>query len=195
MRIALPDGTIITSEQSDLDRILSTELGREVTLGAIHRSEASQLSLSSPRTANAEEYWPDIDGLDFRDTVTDFGLPEGTFFDCAAVHMLTTATLDRLHELYPHGRFAARRFRPNIVVNTSSGERSFIENAWVDHTLAIGDEVRLRVTSPCGRCVMTTLSQGDLPRDPEILRTARSAQSGQRRCLCCGRPRRHDPPR
>ncbi len=27
------------------------------------------------RTATAEEYWPDIEGLDHRDTVTDFGLP------------------------------------------------------------------------------------------------------------------------
>jgi len=64
--------------------------------------------------ATAEEYWPDIDGLDHRDTVTDFGLPEGTFFDCALVrhalvHLLTTTALDRLRELYPHGRFEVRR--------------------------------------------------------------------------------------
>ena len=65
-----------------------------------------------------------------------------------------------------------RRFRPNIVVTPESGERSFVENAWVGHILAIGDEVRLRVTDPCPRCVMTTLPQGDLPRDLGILRAA-----------------------
>src|SRR5260370_40545442 len=54
----------------------------------------------------------------------------------------------------------------------ASGERAFVENAWVGQTLAIGDNVRLSVTGPCGRCVMTTLAQGDLPKDPEILRTA-----------------------
>ena len=43
---------------------------------------------------------------------------------------------------------------------------------WVGHTLAIGDEVQLRITGPCDRCVMTTLAQGDLPKDPGILRTA-----------------------
>ena len=113
-----------------------------------------------------------MEGLDYRDTVTSFALPEGTFFDCAAVHLLTTATLDRLRELYQHGRFEARRFRPNIVLEPASGERNFVENSWIGHTLAIGDEVRLSVTGPCPRCVMTTLRQGDLPGDPGILRTA-----------------------
>ena len=110
--------------------------------------------------------------LDYRETVTDFTLPEGTFFDCAAVHLLTTATLDRLGDLYPGGRFEVRRFRPNIVITPASRERSFLEDAWVGKTVAIGDDVRLSVTGPCGRCVMTTLAQGDLPQDPEILRTA-----------------------
>ena len=61
-----------------------------------------------------------MEGLDHRDTVTDFTLPEGTFFDLAMVHLLTTATLDRLRELYPQGRFEVRRFRPNIVVQLAS---------------------------------------------------------------------------
>jgi uncharacterized protein YcbX len=161
VRIALPDGTTVTSDQGDLNQILSKALNREVTLGAAQRG-----------AVNAEEYWPDMDGLDHRDTVTDFTLPEETFFDVAMVHLLTTATLDRLRELYPQGRFEVRRFRPNIVVQLGSSEKSFAENAWVGHTLAIGTAVRLKITSPCGRCVMTTLAQGDLPKDPGILRTA-----------------------
>lgn len=99
-------------------------------------------------------------------------MPAGTFFDLAVVHVLTTATIDRLRELYPQGRFEVRRFRPNIVVEPASGEKNFVENTWIGHTLAIGDEVRLSITGPCPRCVMTTLPQGDLPRDPRILRTA-----------------------
>jgi uncharacterized protein YcbX len=82
------------------------------------------------------------------------------------------SSLDRLHHLYPHGRFEVPRFRPNIVVAPASGEPDFVENAWIGHTLAIGDAVRLRITGPCGRCVMTTLAQWDLPPDPGILRTA-----------------------
>ena len=75
-------------------------------------------------TATAEEYWPDMEGLDYRDTVTDWELPPGTFFDLAVVHVLTTATLDRLRELYPQGRFEVRRFRPNIVVATARTRRA-----------------------------------------------------------------------
>lgn len=162
VRITLPDGTVVNGEQPGLNQLFSKVLEREVKLFA----------LPDVRTATAEEYWPDIEGLDHRDTITDFGLPEGTFFDCALVHLLTTATLDRLRELYRDGRFEVRRFRPNIVVETASRDRDFVENAWIAQVLAIGDSVRLSVTGPCPRCVMTTLPQGDLPKDTGILRTA-----------------------
>ena len=161
VRIALPDGASVTSDKSDINQILSRALNREGTLGA-----------ASSGAVKAEGYWPDMEGLQHRDTVIDFTLPEETFFDCATVHLLTTATLDHLRELYPRGRFEVRRFRPNIVLQLASGEKSFAENAWVGHTLAIGTAVRLNITRPCGRCVMTTLAQGDLPSDPGILRTA-----------------------
>jgi uncharacterized protein YcbX len=164
VRIILPDGTVVTSQQGDLDEILSRTLNRKVTLSATERGPV--------RPASAEEYWPDVEGLDYRDTVTDFELPQGTFFDCATVHLLTTATLDRLRELYPKGRFEVRRFRPNIVVEPASSEKGFVENSWIGRTVRIGQDVRLSVSGSCPRCVMTTLAQGDLPKDPSILRTA-----------------------
>src|SRR5436190_787545 len=94
VRISLPDGTAVTNEQDDVAEVLSRAFGRDVTLEQA-RSEAE------PSGATAEEYWPDMPGLDHRDTVTDFELPAGTFFDLAVVHVLTTATIDRLRELYP----------------------------------------------------------------------------------------------
>src|SRR5947207_12450725 len=162
VRITLPDGSVVNSEQPGISQVFSKVLKREVRLSA----------LPDVQTATDEEYWPDIEGLDHRDTVTDFGLPEGTFFDCAFVHLLTTSTLDRLRGLYPQGRFEVRRFRPNIVVETANGEEDFVENAWIGQMLAIGDAVRLSITGPCPRCVMTTLPQGDLPKDAGILCTA-----------------------
>ncbi len=171
VRITLPDGTVVTSGQSDLREVLSRALNREVTLDVTDRGHGQAVE-SDPWAVRAEEYWPDMDGLDYRDTVTDFDLPEGTYFDCAVVHMLTTATLERLRELYPQGRFEVRRFRPNIVVQTVDGVKDFVENAWIGRTVRIGDDVMLSVTGPCPRCVMTTLAQGDLPKDSGILRTA-----------------------
>lgn len=120
-------------------------------------------------------------------------MPPRTFFDLAVLPVLTTATANRLWELYPGGRFEVRRFRPNIVVQPATGDEGFVEDAWAGESLAIGDEVRIRVTGPCPRCVMTTLSQGDLPSDPGILRTAQ-APPGERRRVCLPDPRRHDSP-
>lgn len=174
VRITLPDGTLLSSTQIDVNQMLSGVLNREVTLEAAVRGqqEVVESTVPNPWVPKAEEYWPDMEGLDYRDTVTDFDLPEGTFFDCAVVHVLTTATLDRLRELYPQGLFEVRRFRPNVVLQTAGGVKDFVDNAWIGHILAIGDQVRLSITGPCPRCVMTTLAQGDLPKDPGILRTA-----------------------
>jgi uncharacterized protein YcbX len=159
--ITLPDGRIVKSEQKDIDGILSKLLAREVVF-----------KVPAPPTVSLEEYWPDIEGLTHRETVTDEAMPPGTFFDLAVIHVLTTSTIDRLRELYQKGRFEVRRFRPNIVVKPTTGEKDFVEDAWIGHTLAMGEQVRLTVTGPCPRCVMITMPQGDLPQDPGILRTA-----------------------
>ena len=174
VRITLPDGTWLTSDQTGVDEVLSRSFDRDVTLNAADQGKGKVEEASTPSrwAARAEEYWPDMEGLDYRDTVTDFDLPEGTFFDSAVVHVLTTATLERLRELYPQGRFEVRRFRPNVVVEPTRGATDFVESAWIGHTVRIGADVRLAVTGPCPRCVMTTLPQGDLPKDSGILRTA-----------------------
>ncbi len=157
----MPDGTTVTTTQPDFNQIMSSTLKREVTL--------SRAILSAP---GLEEFWPDVEGLTYNNIVTDEAMPANTFFDLAPIHILTTSTIERLRELYPQGRLEVRRFRPNIVINTIGGEKDFVEDAWIGRTLAIGSEVRLSVTGPCPRCVMTTLPQGDLLSDPGILRTA-----------------------
>jgi hypothetical protein len=71
----------------------------------LEKIERNWRDTAASNKETSEEYWLDMEGLEHRDTVTDFNLPEGTFFDTATVHILTTATLQRLHELYPEGRF------------------------------------------------------------------------------------------
>jgi len=172
VRITLPDGSSILSNQSDLNSQLSRALGREVSFES-----------TPPEAPELEEYWPDVEGLPYNDHVTDEGThvtdegthvtDEGTlantFFELSTIHILAASTIDALRELYPQGRFEVRRFRPNIVVETQ--EKGFVENAWIGKTLQIG-EVMFEVTGPCPRCVMTTVPQYDLPKDSGILRGA-----------------------
>src|SRR5262249_61367783 len=65
-------------------------------------------------------------------------------------------------------RFDARRFRMNVIVETPAS--GFVENDWVGRTLAMGEEVRVGVALPDPRCVMPSLAQEELPRDPQILK-------------------------
>jgi uncharacterized protein len=161
VRITLPDSTqILSSKGEDADHTLSNVLGREVRL--------MKADLEKP---SYEEYWPNIEGLAQREKVTDETMPPRTFFDIAVIHILTTSTINRLRELYPEGRFEVRRFRPNIVIDSASVEKDFIENSWIGKKIVIGQDVVVRVTGPCTRCVMITLPQGDLPRDSGILKT------------------------
>lgn len=161
VRITFPDGRSMATGEPGLEAAISDVLGRRVLFAT-----------TPPDKPSLEEYWPDVEGLTYRETVTDVAMPEGTFFDLGHVHVLTTATLDRLRALYPAGRFEARRFRPNIVVAPTDDRVGFVEHEWLGRTLAIGTDVRLRIVDHCPRCVMTTLPQGDLPKDPGILRTA-----------------------
>jgi len=166
--ITLPNGTRVSSEQGDVDRVLSYALDRDVSL----RSQV-------PERAELEQYWPDVESLAHRETVTEEAMPPDGFFDGEVVHLLTTATLDQLHSLYPEGRFDPLRFRPNLVVAPAPTESGFVEDSWIGRTIAIGEQVRLHILRPTGRCVMTTLAQGDLPKDLGILRTAAQANQAQ----------------
>lgn len=161
VRVTLPDGDSTTSDDDDFVELLSAALGRPVTLAT-----------AAPSDPFLEEYWPDIAELDHQEIVTDEAMPVNTFFDLATIHVLTTATINRLRGLYPQGRFEVRRFRPNIVVGLDDDDEKFAEGKWVGRELRIGDDVVLEITDHCPRCVMTTLAQGDLPKDSGILRTA-----------------------
>jgi uncharacterized protein YcbX len=96
-------------------------------------------------------------------------VPLGSFFDVFPLSLLTTSTLERLTNLRPGSRFDERRFRMNVILETA--EPGFVENGWPGRVLRIGEEVRVTITMPDPRCVMTTLAQDDLPKDTDVLRT------------------------
>jgi uncharacterized protein len=100
VRITMPDGACATSADAELPTLLSAALGREVALSA---------GLGTARAEGLEEA---------TDEVVTWEMPPGTFFDSAPLHLVTTATLDKLRALCPAGRFEPRRFRPNIIITT-----------------------------------------------------------------------------
>ena len=158
VRIAWPDGRSSASDEGDTDARLSETVGRPVTL-----------TTERPETVSLER----LDPLAAEETIVDIGalMMTGRFSDYAALHLVTTATMARLAALRPGSTFNARRFRPNVTIASPEGAQGFVENDWVGREVAIGDEVRLRISDPTPRCSVPTLAQGTLDKDPQILRT------------------------
>ena len=174
VRIELGDRGAVLSDAPDVDTVLSRFFGREV-----------ELARAAQNGYTIDQYHPDEENYDpegHRDEVVEARLgaaffnerglpsavPEGSFFDLYPLSVLTTATLDHLGELEPGSRFDPRRFRMNVIVDTS--QRGFVENDWVGHKLAVGDDVQLGVALPDPRCCMPHLAQEELPKDARILK-------------------------
>ena len=87
--------------------------------------------------------------------------------DRGPVHVVTSASLRWLGAVMASGARDERRFRPNLVIDTASSDR--VEDDWVHGRLAVGDAVRLSVTSRTERCGMIGFAQSDLPKDTSIL--------------------------
>ena len=166
VRITLPDGREVLTDDPDRDRLLSAALDRPVTMQSF-----------APEGATYELRALDLQGLDATEpeqtTEAPVGMfaPSGTYFDTSTLHLLGDSTLESLSRSHPDGQWDLRRFRPNVLVavDEAPGE-GYAENAWVGHSLQLG-EVQAAGLAPMPRCVMTTLPQGELPRDPLILRT------------------------
>lgn len=175
VRIDLPNGRSVRSDDPAVDRELSAHFGREVRLARV-----------APDDFTIDMYQPDIEGANpggqpgsvvaqklgaalFAEFGLESPLPAGSFLDAFPLSVITTSTLAHLNARRPDSRFDPRRFRMNLLVATE--QLGFVENAWVSHEVGIGASARIMVTMPDARCVMTTLAQGDLPDDRDILRT------------------------
>lgn len=168
----LPDGTAIHSDDPRCHERLGQVFGWPVELVGI-----------APAHPTIERYWPDVPGLSpamnnvAPGSVTEDEIGDAapaTFFDFAPIHLITTATMKALGHLHPRGDTFVRevlRFRPNIVIETPADAQPFVEDTWVGHTLALGDEVAVAVAFPTPRCVVPSLAAHGLAADLDVLRT------------------------
>ena len=83
--------------------------------------------------------------------------------DAGPVHLLTTSTLRWVEQEYGRTGGDARRYRPNIVLETEGV--ALVEEEWAGASLSIGSCV-LEVSRRVERCVMPTFRQDGLPRSP-----------------------------
>lgn len=116
-------------------------------------------------------YYPEMAELPLSDMTIEFplGLAEqGSFVDLEPLHLLTTASLAELQRLAPDSRMASGRFRPSLLIDNGA-DGGFIENDWAGRTARLGGAT-LEFGEACPRCIMTTRPQGDLPRDPKVLK-------------------------
>jgi MOSC domain-containing protein len=173
LRITLPNGRAIQAPDPDASAVLSAVLGRPVVLERAQSDQPNHAEID-PATVfgdvAVEEVVPGRTAATLPDS---FALPPGTFFDSASIHVVASGTLAHLRTLTGgDAQLDARRFRPNIVVETAPGEEGFLEDDWLEGTLEVGEKVRIMQMRPALRCVMTTHRQADLVRDMRILRTA-----------------------
>ena len=145
VRITLPTGASATSDSPVLSALLSDYFHRETELIA---------TIPASYASRQAEFFTEV-GLDLT-------APTQSFMDLCPLSLISTTTLASLG----HDR---RRFRMNVIVRTEGD--GFLDNAWLHHQLTIGEQLQLAVTMLDPRCVMTTLPQQELPRDPSILKS------------------------
>jgi uncharacterized protein YcbX len=99
-------------------------------------------------------------------------------FDEASISVISLGTVHSVERESGRGegRCDLRRFRPNVVIETESGE-PFEEDKWVGRTLMFGDGngavpmAAIGITMRDERCVMVNLDPDTAERDSEVMKT------------------------
>jgi uncharacterized protein len=158
VHVHLPDEPALSLADPDADGRLSAFLGRRVRVSSTPATGAD-IDRADPdevleRGVEAQVASPTL--------VLGQAVPGATFLDYAPLHLITTATLERVGT-------PALRYRPNLVLRTPPGTAPYSETDWVGSTLTVGDVV-LRVVLPTPRCSVPVLAHGSQGPDPRALR-------------------------
>lgn len=179
IEIRLRDGSCTRSSDPSVSERISRDLGRALRLCArrpasdlAHYRRAQPIADFAAEIRATSELLPDEPVPELPEGVSElatYATPPGSYFDAFALHLLTTASLAELARRAPGSQIDVRRFRPNVVIDTTPVSQGFVETAWTGRELRIG-AARALVVMPMMRCGMTTQAQGELPKDPRIMR-------------------------
>ena len=89
-------------------------------------------------------------------------------YDAAPISIISRQTIARIAE-ESGTEEDFRRFRPNLVVDLSSGE-PFEELKWVGRILRVGDTARVAILKADQRCMIVTFDPESAQSNPHVLR-------------------------
>jgi len=177
--ITLPNGSVVSSNDADVNARLSEALGISVALESLPAdgdrehfrrgpgdSDDPMVELRSIFGREDDEPLPDF--TVFPPEVVEFESPPGTHYDCWPLLVMTTSALQALRDALPSSVIDIRRFRPSIVID--GAEVGHAEFSWKGRTASVGSAL-IEFLDPCPRCVMVTREiNADIPQDRSILR-------------------------
>ena len=188
VRITFPGGEVLSSSDPAVHDRLSELIGKPARLEplpplsekkAYRTPQATKADLRRQFLVPDDEPLPDFSLFPIRRLaeLARYATPVGALYDVYPLLIITRASLRALERLAPESRFDVRRFRPNVLIDVEGAE--LVEFAWCGGRLR-GAEVSLSTDIPALRCSIPTREQGDLPADPDVLRTIKTHAD---RCL------------
>ena len=178
--ITLPNGQEVSSQDANVDEILSTTFERPVLLQSLPAESApghfepgvpdsSDMMTEIRQILGREESDPLPDFSAFPSNITEFSTPPGTHYDCWPLLVMSSSALEAIKSAVPDSVVDILRFRPSVVVDTPD-ETGHPEFLWEGRKAQLGSAV-VEFLKPCPRCVMITrrVTQ-DIPEDRAIMR-------------------------
>jgi uncharacterized protein YcbX len=188
VEVTFPDGSVLCSGEHAVHALLSELTGHASTLEPLRPADELDFyrrHKTYDHTGVDDHTWLDELKATFEredsEPLPDFSqLPQsaidfvvatpGAFFLVTPFHLLTTATLEHLQRIAPESDWDARRFRPNILIETNHGDEGLVEQAWIGNRLVFGSAaVDCIGTTP--RCGAITRAQREFEADKKVLRT------------------------
>jgi uncharacterized protein len=178
IHVEAPDGRTFSPEDEGASSVASEILEYELHFD-------HEAGIDEKTTIDRETVFGDVAVSSLKpewtpETMPDyFQLATWSFLEIGAVYLLTSGSVDHLRALRGKDAVVDRlRFRPNIYIESTTSWTGFVEDAWLESSLAIGEELQCRDFDRTLWCVTSTLAQKSIPRDLGILRTLAQHHDG-----------------
>jgi uncharacterized protein YcbX len=177
--VTFPDGDEVSSSDPAIHDRLSEHIGKRARLESLP-ALAEKRRYRTPQANKADirrqfaipdgEPLPDFSMFPVRKLaeLARYATPVGALYDAYPILLMTRASLRALAEHSPGSQFDVRRFRPNVLLDRDGAELA--EFGWVGGRLR-APNAAFSAEIPTLRCSIPTRPQGDLPADPDVLRT------------------------